>query len=301
MKHILHTSYAPLCDFQWDTGVQIPLGNLVVHVPTDHIVEFFNLIEGSNYNYVVVSSNSDYCIEEQSRHPVEHDMQKWLRFIDCNGMGYNPLLVPARCDVAACRHSDKYSVKVYSWTKNTFNKIPDNVLVWFGTNINIADERIVHIPFGVPEQSLPFLAQEFKERAFGIYCNWQNNTIERGHLKEMLKAWPQVTVSEQVSTEQFIYQLKSNPFIISPPGNGLDCYRTLEAIYCGSIPIIVNDEWSKCYDGLTVIKTDAYANIFDSLVEIWEDKWKSIDFSLDNTPADLYYWESLIQSAKEVM
>lgn len=299
MKYILHTSYnaLPCVDLHWDTGLPVPDGNLCIATSTDHIVELFNILSTRPYRYIVVSSNSDYSVEEQENCPVELDMQKWIRFINCRGLGYQQLNIPARCDVETCRKSDKYLVKVYSWSKASFSTVPHNVVRWFGTNLNMEHDRIVRLPFGVPQQSLDLLSVTPKSK-FSVYCNMQSNTIERNTIKIMFEGRPDVISEDSVPVPVYINRLKECPFIISPPGNGGSCYRDLESLYCGAMPVLVDNYISQAYDGLPVIKINSYADILGGLRDFWDNHWQNVSFDLDGTRADLVYWENAISQEK---
>ena len=40
------------------------------------------------------------------------------------------------------------------------------------------------------------------------------------------------------SPEAYFQELRDSVFVLSPRGNGLDCHRTWEALYCGAIPVV---------------------------------------------------------------
>lgn len=39
-------------------------------------------------------------------------------------------------------------------------------------------------------------------------------------------------------TKNYVVQLATHKFVLSPPGSGIDCYRHYEALLCGAIPIV---------------------------------------------------------------
>ncbi len=297
--YILNSSYREICDLNWETNDKLPDSG-IVHVPFDHIYEFFQLIDGTPSKYIVVSSNSDYCLTEQEKEPVERDMNRYFHMIDTRGLGYQTLVVPARCDVNHCRLTDKYSVKMYSYTKRTFNEIPANVVMWFCTNSNVADERIVHIPFGIPDWSKDLVKKTVKSK-FGIYINYQKNTIERLNIQKIFTGMPDVLIEDNVSHEQFIERVKEYPFIIAPPGNGYDSYRILESIYCGSLPVIVHDTWSKAYDEIPCVKVESYYGIYNSLLDFWEQFRKNPDFIVDTERQSMLYWQRIISESRGLL
>jgi len=47
----------------------------------------------------------------------------------------------------------------------------------------------------------------------------------------------------QVSIRKYHQRLRDTQFVLSPPGNGPDCHRTWEAIYCGAVPVVLGSKW----------------------------------------------------------
>jgi hypothetical protein len=293
---IHYNQWQTLCDVVFDGT--LPDGNQTVYCPADELYDFFRLIEGTPNKYVLVSANSDYGITEQVKEPVNRDMAKYFNMIDVDGLGYNPILVPPRCEAGYCRITDKYSIKMYSWTKRTFDKIPDNIVTWFGTNLNIEDDRIIHIPFGIPDWTFDKVEKTIKTD-FSIYINLQSNTLERVMIKNAFRGYPDVIIEDSVSHEDYVSRLKQCPFIFSLPGNGYDCFRTLEALYCGSMPVIVNDIWSQAYSEMPVIVVNNYHGMYEQLREIWEKSGGKMDLSIDVPALSLVEWANRIEEAKE--
>ena len=61
------------------------------------------------------------------------------------------------------------------------------------------------------------------------------------------------TIVERVSRQQ-IWQLYAQyEFVVSPPGNGLDCHRTWEVLALGSIPIVMTSRFDALFAQLPVI------------------------------------------------
>jgi hypothetical protein len=48
-------------------------------------------------------------------------------------------------------------------------------------------------------------------------------------------------------------KLNDAKFVISPPGNGIDCHRTWEALIMGAIPIVMNTSILPVYDDQSVM------------------------------------------------
>jgi hypothetical protein len=88
---------------------------------------------------------------------------------------------------------------------------------------------------------------------------------------------------------------KKSMFVISPPGNGHDCHRTWEALYCGAVPIVLANEIDlELIKKLPILIVNNYSelksyNLVD-LRSIYRDLWDKSDL----TKLDPTYWKNLI-------
>ena len=284
----------------------------VVYCNIEHIHKFFEKCHDTNNKYVVISGFSDYGVALQKDNPVGHDMVKWIPFIESEieNLKYSPLLVAPRCNVETCKIDDKYSVKCYSNTYSTFNRIPDNVVKWFTVNPMIRDDRIVSIPFGVgkdaPEDicstaSNP-LCMNRSDRVNWVYANWQDNTVERNKFKKGLLAyqpeWATIVIEPKPYLE-YLSDLTKHSFAFCPRGNGVDCYRILECLYCGCIPIVKNEIAYDYLDDLPCVKVQDWAEIN---LEFLKEELKRIsktDFNMGKIT--LGFWKEKIHQTRSLL
>ena len=83
-------------------------------------------------------------------------------------------------------------------------------------------------------------------------------------------------------------------FVLSPPGAGVDCHRTWEALYVGCIPVVIKSSISELYEGLPVLVVDSWDDINeDFLNKKWEEMSK---IEYDKSKLTLEYWYDKIQS-----
>ena len=69
-------------------------------------------------------------------------------------------------------------------------------------------------------------------------------------------------------TNPLCYDMMSKyKFILSPPGAGLDCHRTWEALYTGCIPIVLKTSISELYEDLPVLVVTDWGDISQSFLE----------------------------------
>lgn len=302
MKLIVHDQYINLADCEFSAEKNtIPESGSIVFVHMEHIPLFFRTIENTDNKYIIISANSDYGICYQSEHPVYRDMQKWFNFISVDeNIGYKQMSIPGRCSLENCKITDRFSIKVYSYTLATFNEIPKNVVRWFCTNADIDDDRIIHIPQGIAswqEENITNVRNKGSHtdsRIRDIYVNMQMNTLERVSFINMFaNTYPSIS---NRSHSEYIDDLTKYNNVISLSGNGFDCFRTLEGVYCGCIPIIIDTRFNRAYNHIPSIKINNFGQI-DAAKKINFDR----NISLDDSPADMLYWERRVAKAKTEM
>ena len=316
-------SYQPLCDYLYDYPEldNIPPTGLV-HVPLDHIDEFFKRIQGNGHRYVVVSSCSDYGIASQRENPVWQDMIKWVGMQVGPSLGYQGFRTAPRAEVDKCDLQHPISVKMHAWTKATIPSIPENVHHWFITNLMIVPDPEVHaflrhndsykkltaIPFGIAEgkqseiHEIMYSKAPLKYRENKIYISWNDTTLERYQIRNNMHAWNSeenldaVTINLPTNPDDYndyLKKLAHHKYCLSPPGNGADCYRTLESIYMGCITIVENTATNY----MTQLPVYRYNNVEDIINIYLSDKSVS-DAELDTPEIKLSHWKNLIHSKR---
>lgn len=237
-------SYKGLCDYVYKIGDE-PKGGLV-HCNLEEIPAFFEAIKGRPDKYILVSSCSDFGLCYQQRNPVWADYAKWMNMMASPDIGYSEVVLGNRCNKDKCKLSDRYSVKCYAYTAYTFNDIPSNIVRWYMTNPSILtreDGRIFPIPFGVAAKAEERIVSAIErnrntQRVHRMYVNWVNYTYDRMLYKEYYRYLDQAVVIDDAKPyEEYLDDLAKYTVVLSPHGNGIDCYRTLEAIYMGATPV----------------------------------------------------------------
>jgi hypothetical protein len=130
--------------------------------------------------------------------------------------------------------------------------------------------------------------------------NANNNHDERDYVTELLKDKPWVTWRPHgVSFKDYISNVHSHPFVISPQGNGIDCHRTWEALYMGSIPIVKRSVLTEFFSDLPMLIVEDWSILTEELLSIVYDEIKSRTY--DYSKMTLSFWEKEIKLAKELI
>jgi len=296
------------CNYEYDYPEENdipPTG--VVYCNIEHVTKLFKKCEKTDNKYVVISGFSDFGLGYQKEHPVAMDMLKWLPFIDSEiaKIEYKALQVAPRCNVEKCDIEDRYSIKCYSFTMETFDKIPENIIKWFVVNPLLMKNKIQGIPIGVGKDAADAISKtpQQKDKKNWLYVNWQNYTTDRMHLKRYFinNNWSWVTAHEDpnVPYDQYLSELSQHKFVACPPGNGVDCYRILESIYLGAIPIVEDCPAMRYLDGLPIVKIKSWGvvNSIDWLQQKYYEIMSRFKNGLVLDKAKLSYWNNQIRGA----
>lgn len=283
----------------------------VVYCNIEHIHKFFEKCKNTHNRYVVISAFSDYGIALQEEHPVALDMLKFLPFLEPQmpDLGYNALQIPPRCELDRCNIEHKYSIKCHSHTYSTIEEIPNNVVKWFTSNAMTKHDSIVNIPLGIgkdsPEPLCSTLTNQLtfksQDRVNLVYANWQDYTYQRSVLRNSVASanfsWITL-VNSPKPYEDYIDDLTKHSFALCPEGNGVDCYRMLECLYCGCIPIVLDRVSYGYLNGLPHVKLNSWAELNPDILKKEltridrEGLWDNLNKLTRN------YWKSQVESSR---
>lgn len=171
--------------------------------------------------------------------------------------------------------------------------LPANVVAAYATNNKLQDERVTSVPLGVRTTNLrplEFARQNYRgERSGLLYGNFTLNDDHyrpgktgtphiRARLVDRLRGagWANLDISPERRPEfadllRYYKQIVGHKFVLSPEGNGIDCYRTWESLYLGAIPIVMASPPMSEFIGLPMIFTRDYSELSESYLERrWE-------------------------------
>ena len=86
-------------------------------------------------------------------------------------------------------------------------------------------------------------------------------------------------------------------FVASPPGNGLDCHRTWEAMYLGCVPIVLRSHMTQIYElmGLPVWVIDSFEELRDLTEEQLQARYVELSPKFETEAMWAKYWISRIR------
>jgi len=200
----------------------------------------------------------------------------------------------------------------------------------YSRNMASDEEKYVALPVGMGQEfwndeifvahALEALIKENwikpKEKKNQIFIAWADKTSLSGLRSDLRRIMcpldtfickeddsPESTLTKRNDSDIIGYfkQLETFRYVLSPPGEGYDCFRTWEALFLRSIPIVQRD----------LVKSSVFENlpvwIYDDLMEVEKlthddlnEHWNAIDWdSYEWDRLTRQYWENRIRADAE--
>jgi hypothetical protein len=177
----------------------------------------------------------------------------------------------------------------------------------FSVNISRSDDYINAIPLGLENRYFlkngtihgfkNWISYRQQKQPGSVLCSFRphTNRAVRAPLLELCRNDSSIDVLEDLSPRAHRKALKRYQFVISPPGNGPDCHRTWEAIYLGTIPIVLSSALSNDFTkALPILAVDTWEEFFSWSMEERAAKFDSLIFR-ERTLAYWDYWKDKFQ------
>jgi hypothetical protein len=130
---------------------------------------------------------------------------------------------------------------------------------------------------------------------FGAF-NIATNPMERQKTADVMSQFGISVFQSRINPQKFRAALSQALFVLSPPGNGIDCHRTWESVYFGAIPVIKKGMLAESlYDSLPILAIDEWDEICAMSRVQLEALYESIIGKVTDQ-AYFNYWESLIRN-----
>ncbi len=161
------------------------------------------------------------------------------------------------------------------------------ILAWFAQNVGeFTHPKLVYLPMG--------LENRYGEHgSIDAIKNMRAkiNGLKRKHLLYLPKERKQVY-------EEYLEDLASSKFVLSSTENGVDCYRTWEALYMGAIPIVKTSSLDFLYKDLPVVIVSDWSEVTEDFLKERYGKmlYGQYDFQKLN---DSYWFNQITQYKKE--
>ena len=146
------------------------------------------------------------------------------------------------------------------------------VMRWFAQNAVCTHPKIEAIPIGLENRwrhsngvvgDFRRLDRRSASRKPRILYGFSvgTNVAERGPALEALRSAVGADEIGWTNSRAYRRELSEYCFVASPPGNGIDCHRTWEALYLGVIPIIKRSAFYDAWQGLPILAVDDWTEL----------------------------------------
>ena len=183
----------------------------------------------------------------------------------------------------------------------------DRIAHWYAQNVAIRHPKLTAVPIGIANAcfghgnlaALAEVARTRHSRSRIIYANFEvaTNRAVRQPILDHLRATDGVWIAPFRPFEEYLRDLAGCRWCVSPPGNGIDCHRTWEALYLGVIPVVQRSAGiEQLLDGFPAVVVDDLRSI--SLASVAQASEAFVAKSFDQPRLTLRYWQDRI--AKQV-
>lgn len=154
----------------------------------------------------------------------------------------------------------------------------DRLIAWYGMNCHLKHPKLQPIPIGIANEKWPHGDKNIlhdvvtaKILKTGLcYSNFDitTNPKRRPEIYNIIKQKGFVDVeTHKLNFREYLTKLKSYKYVISPPGNSIDCHRIWESIYVGTIPIVERHVAMDFFKELPILFVDNFSEITEELLQ----------------------------------
>ncbi|KAJ3149604.1 hypothetical protein HDU89_003657 [Geranomyces variabilis] len=182
------------------------------------------------------------------------------------------------------------------------------LIAWYALNVDKQHPKLHAIPIGLANNQWPHgNIEEFNrflslptpshlDREILLFINVATySNPERKVWVESFRNFPGAVIVDveenpTLGHADFLASLKKARFVLSPPGNGIDCHRTWEAVAMGAIPIVLSSTIDPLYEKAPVLVVNDFREVTPELLATWRPRTWSRDVMWGR------YWWNHVQS-----
>jgi hypothetical protein len=196
------------------------------------------------------------------------------------------------------------------------HRAPPNMVKWFTTNSMTTHPKVEAMPIGFSfNRDAQEMALEFREAVLEggraeqcnlMYMNFMREIPRdpnpRAGLYEKFGQYTWVTkeggcVHTYTSHLEFYQGLLTHPYTLSPPGAGLDCHRHWEAMWLGSIPIVLRSQAVSLLEDMPALLVDSWDEVTEERLVRELDGLRARFDSPAMQKMDMGFWRQRIYDA----
>ena len=173
---------------------------------------------------------------------------------------------------------------------------------WFCQNRLVSHPKLASIPIGIANSQWPHGDQNkikhikdlrVKKNNL-VYKNFDKSTNRdaRFYCDEVTNK-NGIFMSPRTSNEEYWMKIANAKFVISPPGNGIDCHRIWECLYLKSIPVVLRHEALMQFKHLPILFVNKWEEVNIEFLRNKVGDFNKVDWD-DIKELDINYWKNII-------
>jgi len=186
----------------------------------------------------------------------------------------------------------------------------EKILAWFAVNPDRIHPKLHPIPIGIAYQFYEYgNVDTFNEciakyrsnrRTQLIYMNFSldTNPFHRRPVYEFFKDKDFLTHASRKPLKDYLIDVACHKFVLSPRGNGLDCFRTWEALLMGTFPVVKTSTLDSLFEDLPVVIVNDWSEVTPDFLEKKYLELKQKEKKYNWKKLYMPYWEKIIKSFK---
>jgi len=152
-----------------------------------------------------------------------------------------------------------------------------NVVSWYSQNANFPHPKLKSIPLGLANKRWSHgnteivngVIAEETNKEYLLYMNFDSstNTAKRGAVSRLFAEKDYVFRAKRKTFQNYLRDLKSSKYSLSPEGRGVDCLRIWESILVGCVPIVKRCHNISFYEDMPILIVDDWRHVTKDFLE----------------------------------
>lgn len=261
MKHLSGENFAALADYVYQPGTPIPMPQSgIIYCHINSVLLVFENMRRQKGPFVLISSQGDFYTAPNYIAAKPANLVKWYTVGAETG---------------------------YDWIE--------------GIPLGLADS---HYNSGVWDHGQWHLVEA--ERAKDVdrtellhVCLCLGTNRDRKKAVDAVMPWASVIAYQDfqkrpMNFQAYLEQLHRHKFTLAPPGGGMDCHRTWEALYLGTIPVCIRHSvYSWWSHKLPHVLVDDWSQVTPELLKSEYTRLHALEDAADADRASYFEWDML--------
>lgn len=177
----------------------------------------------------------------------------------------------------------------------------DNIKKWFCQNRLTSHTKLFSIPIGMANSQWPHGNQELIRsikcepisKHNTVFKNFDINTNRSARiLCDTITRSNGIRMSPHTTNQEYWRNIHNSRFVISPPGNGIDCHRIWEALYLECIPIVLDHLSFSQFKHLPILFVNKWEEVTEEFLNNKIEDFRDITINIPELTLD--FWRYII-------